>query len=196
MGFFVSSRLEFMRRRTIILIVFVGIVLFVPLASLLWYGSHHAAEWAGVRHGISHSGGTVSRDYTDRVERIAVRMYDEDYGIGYASWNRLMIYRFFAASIGSIARTYPQDHAFSLRARELLRMAYRTVDSEAVRSDFATVGVDNPPYGIIYQAGRIEILAELARIDPEEYQDTFLSECDTLASVLQSSPRFTAESYP
>ncbi len=185
-----------MRRHTIVLAVFAGTVLFVAPISLLWYGSYHAAERAVVRHSLSHSGATVPRDYTDRVERIAVRIHDGDYGIGYASWNRLMVYRFFAASIGSITRTYPQDRTFALRARELLRMVYQTVDSEVVRSDFSTVGVHVPPYGIIYQAGRIEILAELARIDPEEYQDMFFSACDTLASVLRSSSRFTAESYP
>lgn len=68
------------------------------------------------------------------------------------------------------------------------------VDSEVIRSSFSASGTI-VPYGIIYQAGRLKILEQLAVLDQEHFQEIFFSACDTTAEILENSPRFTAESY-
>lgn len=164
------------------------------VGAIFLYGSYHASERALARKNTIFSGSVVPLDYSKRVDRIVERLQNEDYGFAYAPWNRLMLHGFLASAIGSITRMYPEDQAFRSKAMELMSVSYKAVDSDAIRSSFSESGTI-VPYGIIYQAWRLKILEQLALLDPEKYQDTFFSGCDSMAGFLLNSPRFTAESY-
>lgn len=158
------------------------------------YGLYHSSERAEARKNIPSIGSSVPSDYIKRVDRIVQRLEDEDYGMAYAPWNRLMMHGFLASSLGSIVRTYPEDLIFRTKALEILKASYEVVDSEVIRSSFSASGTI-VPYGIIYQAGRLKILEQLAVLDQEHFQEIFFSACDTTVEILENSPRFTAESY-
>lgn len=62
-----------------------------------------------------------------------------------------MMHGFLATSLGSIARSYPEDQAFRAKALEIMDASYKAVDSDRVRSSFSARGTVIP-YGIIYQS--------------------------------------------
>jgi hypothetical protein len=76
---------------------------------ILAYGSYHASERSEARKSVALSDSIVPADYSKRVERIVKRLENEEYGMAYAPWNRLMMHGFLASSLGSITRTYPED---------------------------------------------------------------------------------------
>lgn len=164
------------------------------VSGVLSYGAHNASERDRERAGRSATGVTVPVDYSRRVDRIVTRLQDEEYGLAYAPWNRLMMHGFLAASLGSIIRSYPEDRAFRAHAIEILEASYDAVNSPSIRSSFSASGM-TVPYGIIYQAGRLKILEQLAGLVPEKYEGAFLTESDKIAEFLKKSPRLTAESY-